>query len=178
MRNAAAGMVMLVLSLAAGGQGPAEKKDPRPHGVPYVAPHEEHGKSDAFAVPGVALAWGVLRGADEGSTTVVIRIVTDPGMYRVVSVVGSDPFTREQRTVQPPTPSSGAIDLRIPRTHFADFPRTELRFHENANAAPKLAVFYLGVPDTVPEFDSPEKLGADLDRRLARVRAMEKPRSP
>ena len=31
-------------------------------------PREVHGSHDAYAAPGVALAWGVLRGADEATT--------------------------------------------------------------------------------------------------------------
>ena len=48
------------------------------------------------------------------------------------------------------------IDVRVPRAHFADFPRTELRLFASATPAPadapELVVFYLGVPDTTPEF--------------------------
>ena len=40
-------------------------------------PREVHGSADAFAAPGVALAWGVLRGATEADTRIVIRIATD-----------------------------------------------------------------------------------------------------
>ena len=37
------------------------------------APRELHGMADAFAAPGIALAWGVVRGASEAATTVVVR---------------------------------------------------------------------------------------------------------
>ena len=40
-------------------------------------PREVHGSADAFAAPGVTLAWGVLRGATEADTRIVIRIATD-----------------------------------------------------------------------------------------------------
>ena len=130
---------------------------------------EEHGKTDVFAGQGVALAWGVLRGSTEANTFVVIRVVTDPGVYRVVSVTGRDPFTQAERVVIPPTPSSGKMDVRIPREHFADFPRTELRFYEAApstlSTQPRLMVFYLGVPDTAPEFDSDARLDAYFAQR-------------
>ena len=45
---------------------------------PADSPRTMHGSADAFAAPGVVLAWGVLRGADDASTTVVVRIAADP----------------------------------------------------------------------------------------------------
>ena len=70
---------------------------------------------------------------------------------------------------------AGTFDLRMPRPHFADFPRTELRFYGSLTAnetdPPKLVVFYLGVPDTTPEFASEAALETYLADRIARVRA-------
>jgi hypothetical protein len=138
------------------------------------APREIHGMADAFAVPGVALAWGVVRGASEAATVVVVRIVTDPAAYPWVAAVGNDPFTQGQRPLLPAVQSAGVIDLRSPRTHFADFPRTEFRFYDSAAVArqnaPRLVVFFLGVPDTTPEFATEDKLDAYLNDSLARLR--------
>jgi hypothetical protein len=136
------------------------------------APREAHGVSDAFAAPGVALAWGVVRGASEAATVVVVRIATDPASYPWLAVAGGDPFTRRKESLLPATRSSGVIDVRSPRARFADFPRTELRLYESAAAAqqdvPALVVFFLGVPDTTPEFATEDKLQAYLSDRVAR----------
>ena len=134
---------------------------------------ELHGKSDAFAVPGISLAWGVLRGADEATTLVVLRIVADPSRFSAVTVKGTDPFTQRTVTMLTSTPVSGPLELRIPRAHFADFPRTDLRF-ERAMAAMQLdaqsvIVYFVGVPDTTPEFTSPAALDASLADRIARA---------
>ena len=71
------------------------------------------------------------------------------------------------------TRSAGVIDVRTPRAHFADIPRTELRLYESAAAAqndvPTLVVFFLGVPDTTPEFATEDKLQAYLSDRVARL---------
>ena len=91
--------------------------------------------SDAFAAPGVALAWGVLRGASETQTLVVMRIVTSRTSYPWLAVVGSDPFTGSKRQVMPATRSADVTDVRAPRAHFAEFPRTEARFYESEAAA-------------------------------------------
>ena len=138
------------------------------------APREVHGMADAFAASGVAIAWGVVRGASETATVVAIRVVTDTALYPWIAVTGSDPFTQRQHPLLRPISSAGIVDVRSPRAHFADFPRTELRFYDSAAEAqsgvPKLVVFYLGVPDTTPEFATEDKLDAYLTDRIARLR--------
>jgi hypothetical protein len=135
---------------------------------------ELHGSADIFSAPGVALAWGVLRGATEAATEVVIRIDADPGMFASLTVVGGDPFTKGERPILPLTSTAAGIDVRVPRSHFADFPRTELRLFASArpapNAPPALVVFYLGVPDTAPEFPSATTLESYLVTRIAQAR--------
>ena len=138
------------------------------------AARELHGMADAFAVPGMTLAWGVLRGVDEATTLVAIRIDANPTQFAAVTVSGTDPFTRRAVPLLPWTPISGRIELRVPRAHFAEFPRTDLRFHAALSAAspgaPDLVVYFLGVPDTTPEFASEAALNAYLTDRLARAR--------
>lgn len=130
--------------------------------------------ADAFAAAGVAIAWGVVRGASETATVVAIRVVTDTALYPWVAVTGSDPFTQGQHPLLQPMSSASVINVRSPRAHFADFPRTELRFYGSAadtqSGVPKLVVFYLGVPDTTPEFATEDKLDAYLTDRIARLR--------
>jgi hypothetical protein len=143
------------------------------HSSAAEAPREVHGMADAFATPGVVLAWGVLRGASETATVVVVRIVTDPASYPWLAVAGGDPFTQRKQPLLPAIRSAGVTDVRLPRAHFADFPRTELRFYESAAAAqqdgPALVVFFLGVPDTTPEFATEDKLQSYLSDRVARL---------
>jgi hypothetical protein len=123
----------------------------------------------------VALAWGVLRGATEAATLVVVRIAAASDAFASVAVVGLDPFTQRQQPLLAMTPVAAGIDVRVPRTHFADFPRTEVRLYGMPDAggtgAPALVVYFLGVPDTTPEFASEAALESYLVQRLARARA-------
>ena len=132
---------------------------------------EEHGKTDVFAARGVALAWAVARGPTEAATFLVIRVATDPAVFRALSVSGRDPFTQAEHVWLPATPVAGPIDVRIPRARFGDFPRTELRFYAampgSSVAKPELQVFYLSAPDTAPEFDDASRLEKYLQERLA-----------
>jgi len=158
-------LVLACLVLACVAAATAAAADPQ---------REIHGMADAYAGEGVALAWAILRGADEAATVVVVRIVADPVRYPLVAAIGSNPFSQRTAPLLRATPSTGGIDLRVPRAQFADFPRTELRFYESVDTAqsetPRLVVYYLGVPDTTPEFATEANLEAYLVDRIARVR--------
>lgn len=136
---------------------------------------EVHGAGDTFVAPGVALAWGVVRGATEANTTVVVRIVTDPGIYATVAAVASNPFSQKTQDLLRRAAAGTRTDVRVPRAQFADTPRTEWRFYSTttpaAPDAPALVVFYLGVPDTTPEFANEAALDAYFADRFARLRA-------
>jgi hypothetical protein len=133
---------------------------------------EVHGASDAFAGEGVAIVWGVLRGASEESTMVVLRVAADARRYNRVEAAGIDPFTRETKIRFPVTSLGAGLDLPLPRAGFADHPRTELRF----SGPESLTVYYLGIPDTTPEFSSAAALEAHLAARMARLREEGKPK--
>lgn len=132
---------------------------------------EVHGAHDAWAEPGLALAWGVLRGASEADTRVRLRIDADPLRHGRISAQGRDPFGGATLDLPLARRADGRAVLDLPRSHFAEHPRTELRFFAPGQAQPQLLVFYLGVPDTTPEFVTAAQLDADLDARLQRVRA-------
>jgi hypothetical protein len=132
---------------------------------------EVHGAHDAWAEPGLALAWGVLRGRSETDTRVLIRIEADPQRHARVTARGRDPFSDSAAVLPTPEANPGVVTIDVPRSHFADHPRTELRFFAAGLSVPSLTVFYLGVPDTTPEHGSASALQQDLVARLARVRA-------
>ncbi|MGB9369842.1 MAG: hypothetical protein WCE79_27930 [Xanthobacteraceae bacterium] len=115
-----------------------------------------HGENSIFASAGVKLGWAVKRGASETETLVIVRVVAADAGYRTVSVDGVDPFTKDRKVFVPARPLERQTDLSIPRAQFSDHPSTEFHFFASAEDAaanrPKLTVFYLGVPDTTPEF--------------------------
>ena len=143
--------------------------------TPAFAQSEVHGSSDVYATPDVALVWGVLRGASDADTMIVMRIATDASTYRLVGVYGINPFSKAEQPLQPTVALDRSVDVQVPRTRFAELPRTELRFYATAEDAragsSKLTVFYAGVPDTTPEFDDRRKLDAYLDDRITRARS-------
>jgi hypothetical protein len=94
-------------------------------------------------------------------------------MYAQVEVVGRDPFTQDHVTLFPVTEVAGPFDVKIPRTRFADHPRTEIRLwlrDRGPPAAPALVIYFAGVPDTTPEVARPDELARSLGARIERAR--------
>jgi hypothetical protein len=144
--------------------------------LPSPAPgegHEVHGENSVFAGHGVAIAWGVLKTAVEEETQVVIRIIPAGESFAAVRVEAVDPFTQRRQVVLDGRPLTDALDVRGLRAAFADFPRREIQLYRTAAdwqaRRPTVTVYYLGVPDTTPEFTSEAALFAYLSQALAKV---------
>ena len=146
--------------------------------VPGAAQGREvHGESSSFGGRGVALAWGVLRAATEEDTLAVLRIGSVGGAYTMVEVDGVDPFSRAREAILAAGRLADApgqtVDVRTPRARFADFPRREVRLYRTAEdwqaGRPALTVYFLGLPDTTPEFTSEAALTAYLTAALAKA---------
>jgi len=111
-----------LLALALAGAGMAERA------IAADPAQTVHGSADVYAAPGIALAWGILRGASETTTIVVVRVAADAQAFGSLEVVGVDPFTQKTERRLVPTALKDTVDVQVPRAQFADFPRTELRF--------------------------------------------------
>ena len=58
---------------------------------------EIHGENSSFVGNGVAMAWGVLRGARDEDTQAILRIAPAGGSYVAISVDGVDPFSQRRQ---------------------------------------------------------------------------------
>ncbi|MFI5339549.1 MAG: hypothetical protein ACHQ7N_06900 [Candidatus Methylomirabilales bacterium] len=143
---------------------------------------EIHGENSLFAGHGVAIAWGVLKGATEEQTQVILRIEPTGAVYAVVRIEGVDPFTQNRQVIIDGEPLHEHLDVRTPRGTFADFPRREIHLYRTdadwQAHKPSLTIFYLGLPDTTPEFTSEVALFAYLDDSLAKVQGTGEGRKP
>lgn len=139
------------------------------------AGREVHGESDIFAVDGVAIAWGILRAANPDDATVVMRIARDESRYRALGVIAIDPFSGNSQAVLVPSAAAASVDVPSRRGRFGDYARTEVRLYAaaqpGAGQAPALTIYYQGVPDTTPEFETEAKLRDWLESRMARLRS-------
>jgi hypothetical protein len=135
---------------------------------------EVHGENSSFRGNGVAMVWVVLRGTSEEDTQVILRIVPAGGEFAAVSVDGVDPFTQQRREVFARRPLGNGVEVRTARATFADFPRREIHFYatsgQNAQE-PGLTVYFMGLPDTSPEFSSEVALTKYVEETLAKLLA-------
>ncbi|MBL8363369.1 MAG: hypothetical protein JNN18_22985 [Rubrivivax sp.] len=138
-----------------------------------AAPREVHGASDVYAEPGLALAWAVLQAgasADPGDAIVVLTIELDPARFAQIEVQGRDPFGSGRRTWRERSASAPTVAVSALRRQIDDVPRTEVRLYAANATEPALLVYYVGVPDTTPEYRTPMLLAAGVRERLARAR--------
>ncbi len=133
-----------------------------------------HGADSVFATADAVIVWGILRAPVEADTEVVIRIAAPA--FAAVSLEAVDPFGTGRRMLVPPRPLVQSFDARRRRTDFADLPRLQVRLHREPSGPPSLTVYYLGVPDTTPEFTTEATLVRYLAETLARARASVMPR--
>ena len=125
-----------------------------------------HGADSLFVAPTVKIAWAVHKGAIEEATFVILRIVNSAVQYRRVQLDGVDPFSKTRKVLVSARPLAASIDLTVPRSGFAEFPSCEIHFYGRDAApndeTPSLTVYYLGVPDTTPEFANAQEAQAYL----------------
>src|SRR6266542_2659341 len=130
-----------------------------------------HGADSVFTDPELGIVWGVLKNEAEERTMVVIRVSNPAGRYAYMTVEGVDPFTQRRVALVDGLPLGASIDIRTPRASFADLPRREIHLYASAadwrTGRSGLTVYYLGVPDTTPEFTTE----AALESYLARPRS-------
>jgi len=114
-----------------------------------------HGADAVFRVGSLTIVWAIARDRDDAKTAVVVRIVDGAKRFAAIEVEGLDPFTKKRAMLVPKRAIGGTHDVMIPRSSFADWPQSEIHFYAAGSDQPMLTVYYLGVPDTTPEFADP-----------------------
>jgi hypothetical protein len=134
---------------------------------------EVHGEDSVFAGEGVAIAWGILKAPVEDQSRVVLRIVPLGQPLAAVRLEAVDPFTQKREVVLDGKPLGDRLEVRSLRGSFADFPRREVLLYRAIAdwqaRRPTATIFYLGVPDTTPEFASEGALDAYLRDALEKL---------
>lgn len=136
---------------------------------------EELPGADAiFAERGVAVFWGVVRGRDEASTQVVLRIerLDREAPWRFARVEAVDPFSGQRELIRLALnlETDPVSTVEMPREGFVAQPSRRILLFRDARALqddrPGLIISYVSIPDTVPEFAT----RADLAEHFRRVR--------
>ena len=134
------------------------------------AQEKVHGANSVFAAPTVKVGWVVQKGSSEESTFVILRVVNSVGQFRRVRLDSVDPFTNTRKVLISTQALGESIDLSVPRSGFAEVPSCEIHLYRSEagslDAQPSLTIYYLGVPDTTPEFASAREAQTYLAKAL------------
>lgn len=129
-------------------------------GSAWAQPKEEavHGADGIFVSPDAAIVWAVLKQPAGDKATVWLRVVNSARRFSFVSIDGVDPFTKKRERIEAGKKLEAELRIASDRDTFADLPSREVHFYASeadwhANRA-ALTVYYLGVPDTTPEFST------------------------
>lgn len=117
-----------------------------------------HGADGIFVSPDAAIVWAVLKQPSGDKAAVWLRVVNANRKFRFVAVDGVDPFSKKRERLEAGRKLDVELRLSSDRDTFADLPSREIHFFRTeaelrANKA-ALTVYYLGVPDTTPEFSA------------------------
>lgn len=117
-----------------------------------------HGADGIFVVPDAAIVWAVMKQPTGDKATVWLRIVNSTRKFSHVAIDGVDPFSKKRERVAAGTKLEGEARIGSDRDTFSDLPSREVHLYRTdadllANK-PTLTVYYLGVPDTTPEFST------------------------
>lgn len=129
-----------------------------------------HGADGIFVAPDAAIVWAVLKQPTGDQATVWLRIINRTRKFSHVAVDGVDPFSKKRERIEGGTKLEADALIASDRTTFVDLPSREVHMYRSdadlrANK-PTLTVYYLGVPDTTPEFST----RSDMDKYFATVR--------
>jgi hypothetical protein len=138
---------------------------------PARAQEKVHGANSVFGAPSIMIAWAVQKGASEDNTLIIMRVVNRIGQYKKVQLDGVDPFSNNRKVLVSARQVGASIDLSVARSSFADFPSCEIHLYRDdttpGDQIPALTVYYLGVPDTTPEFATASDVQAYLAKAVA-----------
>lgn len=136
---------------------------------------EYHGADSVFKLKNVAVLWAILKGSDDARSTVVIRIENlGPGdpEYRAFSVSAVHPFSDAQEWVVRNEPFREINLVKSSRASFRDMPGRRILLYKKTagQPVPDDVIYYMGLPDTAPEFLDAGSLDAYLNNAVNRVK--------
>jgi len=133
-----------------------------------------HGADSVFEVGGVAVFWAILKGADINSSKVYINIVSldetklDFSSY---SIFASNIFSGEEEIIINQKPMEKNNLLIQEYGSFSQMAKRRILFYHIGDSSdnPQMEIYYIGVPDTAPEFLEEEQINAFFEHSFQLV---------
>ena len=129
------------------------------HRTVWAEEHEYRGADSVFQAGGIAIFWAILKGSDDESSLVYIKIIViddDVDSFAKFSVLAVDPFSKDEKWVVDGKEFHKESVLTFNRASFRDMMERRFFFYttdENyQDTKPDMLVYYLSIPDTAPEF--------------------------
>ncbi len=137
---------------------------------------ELHGADAVFKDHGISILWAILKGKDESSSVVYMRIIrgdTAKSELSSFSVVARDVFSGDESPVVAHRSLANSNTVTESRAAFSDKAERRFLFYGaetgSGNGKPLFDVYYYAIPDTAPEFlskDAVEQYLADTAMRM------------
>jgi hypothetical protein len=138
---------------------------------------EYHGADSIFEKEGIVILWAILKGSTEETSWVYIKMISSgsgPIPFPVFSVEAVDPFSNAKEWVVKGENLRKSQIVKSVRASFRDKTGRRILFYrskEDCQAEkPAMTVYYLGVPDTSPEFLSEKEIEGYFVKALERAK--------
>lgn len=147
-------------------------------GVSFGQPKVIHGADAVFRRNGITILWAILKGRDEGSSTVYMRVIrgaSADGELGSYSVMARDVLTGDETVAQGVRELRDVNTVTESRSAFTDMAQRRFLFYVSPRAPdprdPAIEIYYYAIPDTAPEFLSKDALEGYLSDTAGRVDA-------
>jgi hypothetical protein len=126
---------------------------------------EYHGADSVFRAEGIGVIWAVLKGSDDASSQVYIKIIGSGdalNRFQTFSIMAIDPFSNTSEWVVNGEKLRRDNLITSSRAAFRDKPLRKILFFKNIDrrkkGKPDLVIYYMSIPDTAPEFLTEKQL--------------------
>jgi len=138
---------------------------------------EYHGADSLFEKEGIVILWAILKGSTEESSWVSVKIIQTgegPASFQLFSVEAVDPFSNQKEWVVKGEAFKKENRVKSIRASFREKTARRVLFYEKAEDLlkenPAMIVYYLGVPDTSPEFMTEREIENYFEKALSRLK--------
>jgi hypothetical protein len=138
---------------------------------------EYHGADSIFEKEGIIILWGIFKGSTEETSWVYIKIIHkegDSGSFQIFSVEAVDPFSNQKEWVVKGEVFKKENTVKSIRASFREKTGRRILFYRSKGdyqaEKPAMTVYYLGVPDTSPEFLSEKEIEDYFAKALERLK--------
>jgi len=138
---------------------------------------EYHGADSIFEKEGIVVLWAMMKGPTEETSWVYIKIIQTgggPASFQLFGVEAVDPFSNQKEWVVKGEACKKENMVKSIRASFREKTARRVLFYEKAEDLlkenPAMIVYYLGVPDTSPEFMTEREIENYFEKAFSRLK--------